>query len=91
MMSAAAAELGHHLIDRSHGPSSAAIAACWLNADVHDTELMASRVTGSTRAGGNTPNPSRQPVIANVFDHPSSRIVRSAIPSTSSTLACWWP
>jgi len=73
----------------SHGPVSATIAAYWLNADVHDTELIASRVTGSTRAGGNTPKPSRHPVIANVFDQPSSRIVRSAIPGTSSTDACF--
>ena len=58
---------------------------------MHDTELMTSLVTGSTRAGGKTPKPSRQPVIAKVFDHPSSRIVRSAIPSTSSTLACSCP
>ena len=35
----------------SQEPSRAAIAPYWLNADVHETELMASRVTGSTRAG----------------------------------------
>ena len=70
-----------------HGPSSAAIAAYWLNADVQDTELMASRVMGSTSAGGKTPKPSRQPVMAKVLDQPSSRIVRSAMPSTSRTLA----
>ncbi len=74
-----------------HGPSSAAMAACWLNADVQETELMASRVIGSTRAGGNTPKPSRQPVMAKVLDQPSSRMVRSAMPSTSSTLACGEP
>ena len=72
----------------SHGPVRAAAAAYWLNADVHDTELITSRVTGSTRAGGKTPKPSRQPVMAKVLDQPSSRIVRSAMPSTSSTLAC---
>ena len=75
----------------SCGPSSAAIAAYWLNAEVQETELIASRVTGSTSAAGKTPKPSRQPVIAYVFDHPSSRIVRSAIPSKSSTLACASP
>jgi hypothetical protein len=31
---------------------------------VQDTELIASRVIGSTSAGGKTPKPSRQPVIA---------------------------
>src|SRR6516225_8036666 len=55
----------------SCGPSSAAIAAYWLNAEVQETELIASRVTGSTSADGNTPKPSRQPVIAYVFDQPS--------------------
>src|ERR1700722_3112472 len=39
-----------------HGPSRAAIAAYWLNADVQDTVLIASRVTGSTRAGGKHAN-----------------------------------
>ena len=34
----------------SCGPSRAAIAAYWLNADVQETELIASRVTGSTSA-----------------------------------------
>jgi hypothetical protein len=75
----------------SHGPSRAAIAAYWLNAEVHETELIASLVTGSTRAGGKTPKPSRQPVMAKVLDQPSSRIVRSAIPSTSRTLWCSGP
>ena len=70
------------------GPSRAAIAAYWLNADVQDTELMASRVIGSTSGAGKTPKPSRQPVMAKVLDQPSSRIVRSAMPSTSRTLAC---
>src|SRR6202050_2399807 len=74
----------------SQEPSRAAIAPYWLNADGHETEWMAGRVIGSTRAVGKTPNPSRQPVMANVLDHPSSRIVRSAMPSTSSTLACGW-
>src|SRR5260370_12692595 len=72
----------------SCGPSSAAIAAYWLNAEVQDTELIASLVTGSTSAGGKTPKPSRQPVIAYVFDQPSSKMVRSAMPSKSSTLLC---
>jgi hypothetical protein len=73
----------------AHGPSRAAIAACWLKAAVQDTELTTSRVTGSTRAAGSTPNPSRQPVIAKVLDQPSSSTVRSAIPSTDRTLG--WP
>ena len=51
--------------------------------------MMASRVIGSTSAAGKTPKPSRQPVMAKVLDQPSSRIVRSAMPSTSRTLACW--
>ena len=72
----------------SCGPSSAAIAAYWLNADVQETELIASRVTGSTSDGGNTPKPSRHPVIAYVFDQPSSSTVRASIPSNSSTDAC---
>ena len=64
------------------------MAACWLKADVQETELITSRVTGSTSGAGNTPKPSRQPVIANVLDQPSSSTVRSAMPSTSSTLGC---
>ena len=73
------------------GPSSAATAASWLNAEVQETELMINRVTGSTSPGGNTPKPSRQPVMANGFDQPSSRTVRSAIPSKSRTLKCLVP
>jgi hypothetical protein len=46
------------------GPSRAAMAAYWLNAEVQDTELIASLVTGSTSAAGKAPKPSRQPVIA---------------------------
>ena len=60
-----------------HGPSSAALAATWLNAAVHETELTMGRVTGSTSAGGKTPKPRRQPVMANVFARPSSSTVRS--------------
>src|ERR1700685_2735782 len=75
----------------SWGPSRAAISAYWLNAEVQETELIASLVTGSTSAVGKTPKPSRQPVMAYVFDQPSSRMVRSAMPSNSSTLACGSP
>src|SRR5260370_23781671 len=73
----------------SQGPGRAAIAALWLNALVQETELITSREMGSTNAGGKTPNPSRQPVIAKVLLQPSSRTVRSAMPSTSSTDV--WP
>ena len=36
----------------SQGPVSAASTALWLNEEVHDTELMMSRVTGSTNGEG---------------------------------------
>ena len=58
--------------------------ARWLNAEVHETELMIRRVTGSTNVVGSAANPSRHPVMANVFEQPSSRIVRSSIPVESS-------
>ena len=64
------------------------MAASWLNAEVQETELTTRRVTGSTRSWGNTPKPSRQPVMAKGFDQPSSSTVRSAMPSKSRTLTC---
>ena len=75
----------------SHGPSSAAIAACCAKAVVHDTVLTMSRVNGSTRCAGTAAMPRRHPVMANVFDHPSSRIVRSAMPSSAAMLTCSAP
>src|SRR5712692_6812502 len=67
---------------------SAAIPARWVNAAVHETEFVTSFVTGSTSGHGNTPYPSRHPVIANVLLKPSRRMVRSAIPS--SRRMEWW-
>ena len=67
---------------------SAAVPARWVNVAVQETEFATSFVTGSTSGHGNTPYPRRQPVIANVLLKPSSRIVRSAIPS--SRRIEWW-
>ena len=72
-----------------HGPSRAATAASWLKAEVQETEFTINRVTGSTSSGGNTPKPNRQPVMAKGLDHPSSRTVRSGMPSKSRTLQCF--
>ena len=75
----------------SHGPLTAARIARWENADVQLTELMMRRVMGSTSLGGMAANPRRHPVIAKVFEQPSSRIVRSAIPSRVAMLECSVP
>ena len=58
------------------------------NADVHDTALMMRRVIGSTNEAGRAANPSRHPVMAKVLEHPSSKIVRSPIPSSDAIDTC---
>ena len=49
--------------------------------------LTKKRVSGSTSASGTAAKPQRQPVIAYVFESPSSRIVRSSIPGSEAMLA----
>jgi len=72
----------------SCGPSSAAIAACWAKLAVQLTELEMSRSTCGMSSAGKTPKPSRQPVIAQVFDQPSRMIVRSSMPSSEAIDSC---
>jgi len=72
----------------SQGPVSAASPARWPNAEVQDTELMSRVMTAWTTSGGNDANPSRHPVMANVLENPSSRIVRSSIPGTLAIDRC---
>ena len=49
---------------------------------------MIRRVTGSTSCDGSEAYPSLQPVIANVFEKPSTRIVRPARPGCEATELC---
>ena len=51
---------------------------CELGAGAARVELMKRRVSGSTSGSGTAAYPSRQPVIANVFEKPSRRIVALA-------------
>ena len=63
------------------GDSNASTAASWVNAAAHDDELIISVSMRRASSTGMAPNPSRQPHIAHALLTPSSRTVRSAIPS----------
>ena len=62
----------------SCGPSSAAMPASCTNGGTHEVELTKNRTSGSTSGAGTAAKPQRQPVIAYVFDSPSSTSVRSS-------------
>ena len=68
----------------SCGPSRAATPASWTNGGTHEVELTISRVRGSTSSEGTAAYPRRHPVMANVFEKPSRRIVRSSMPGSDA-------